>query len=358
MHLLDRGFRVSVVCQPGTPLMGRCSQVAHSHFAVYPLCMTRSFCPLTIGRAFGLLGKICPDLVHTHSSVDSWVFSLAGRMKGIPLVRSRHVSLPVRDFFPNNLIYSRFPDRIITSGKSISEVITRVRGVDPGKVVSISAGVDLNRFHPGVSGASVRKELGIGPDVPLIGKIGVVRGWKGHDYLLEAVPRVLQRFPDARFVCAGTGPGFEEVKRKAQAKGLEDKITLLGHREDVPELMAACNVIVLASIAGEGTPQVIPQSFAMKTPMVATRIGSTPELLGEGERGVLVEPRSGESLAQGIVRLLDDPGLAERLAENAFDYCRKEMSIGKMIDQTIAVYDAVLHRPLGKGEAGVSPEIK
>jgi glycosyltransferase involved in cell wall biosynthesis len=267
---------------------------------------------------------------------------LAGRIAGIPVVRSRHVSLPINDFFPNHLLYSYLPKRIITSGTAISKTVTQVRGVDPNKVVSVSAGVDLRRFDAALSGGMIRAELRVRPSQPLIGKIGVIRGWKGYDDFLEAIPIILEKISEARFVIVGDGPGFEQIRSKVRAAGLGDKVALLGHREDVPEIMAALDVQVLASFTGEGTPQVIPQAFAMRTPVVATSIASIPELLGNGERGVLIEPRNPRSLAEGVLKLIDDPDLAVRLAENAHSFCHKELTVDKMIDATLAVYKAVV----------------
>lgn len=298
--------------------------------------------PVAFTALYRYIGVVSPDIIHTHSSVDSWLGGVAGKVAGVPVVRTRHVSLPVKDFFPNHLLYSYIPARILTSGGAISDIVKQVRCVDPSKVVSIPAGVDLCRFNSSISGIKIRKELKVERDQPLIGKIGVIRGWKGHDYFLEAIPIILQQIPDARFVIVGDGPGFEQIKSKAIAAGLEDSVALLGHREDVPEIMAALDVQVLASFMGEGTPQVIPQAFAMKTPMVATKIASIPELLGNGERGVLIEPENAQSIAEGVLKLIKDPELAYRLVENAWSFCRKELTIDKMMDATLDVYREVV----------------
>ena len=83
----------------------------------------------------------------------------------------------------------------------------------------------------------------------------------------------------------GKGPGFQQTESIAKSLRLENEVTLLGHRDDIPEIIAGLDIQVLASFTGEGTPQVIPQAFAMKTPLVATRVGSTPQFLCNGERG-------------------------------------------------------------------------
>ena len=118
---------------------------------------------------------------------------------------------------------------------------------------------------------------------------------------------------------------------------------MLGHREDIPAILGGIDIQVLASYAGEGTPQVVPQAFAMKTPIVATRVGSVPELLGHGERGILVEPKNPEDLAKGILKFLKDREMAQAVAEKAYSFCIKELNIEKMMEQTIAIYSDALN---------------
>lgn len=336
--LLERGHRVSVVCQPGSPIEERCKSIQHSEFQFYPVAMPRPVSPTAFASLVRLIKKNSPDILHTHSSIDSWLVSFIGKLLGIPIIRSRHVSIPVKNHFPTNWFYSNFPERILTSGEAIRKIMTQLNGVSEEQVVSIPAGVDMRRFDPSISGEKIRTELGLQPEQPLIGKIGVIRGWKGHNYFLEAVPLVLEQFPDAKFIIVGAGPGYEEIKERSRAPEIKGAVTVMGHREDIPEIIAAMNILVLASFAGEGTSQVIPQAFAMKTPVVATRGGSIAELFRDGERGVLADIKSGRSLADGIVKILKNPEWAEELAKNAFDYCRKELTWDRKMDQTLKVY--------------------
>ena len=340
--LLERGHRVSLVCQADSPLEERARSIPHSQFHLVPTSM-KSVLSLGIFMAlYRYVSENNLDVIHTHSSVDSWLGGLVGKVSGIPVVRTRHVSLPVKDFFPNHLLYSHIPRRILTSGSMVSDIVKRIRYVDSGNVVSIPAGVDLRRFNSDIAGEKIRKELKVNPDQTLIGKIGVIRGWKGHNYFLQAIPLILKKIPDAKFVIVGDGPGFKEIRSKVEMAGLEGKVALLGHREDIPEIMVALDVQVLASFAGEGTPQVIPQAFAMNTPVVATKVASIPELLGNGERGILIEPKNALSLAEGVLKLIKNPEIANRLVKNANSFCLKELTVDKMMDKTIAIYEEVV----------------
>ena len=340
--LLERGHRVSLVCQPTSYLCKKSLAISSPNFNCYPLLMKSTANPFSIVSIFKILKKTKADIIHTHSSIDSWLVGSVAKLSQIPVIRSRHISIPINNMFPNNLLYSRIPRKIITSGEAISEVVKSVPGVNPGNVKSVSAGVDFRRFDFKINGIKIREELGVNPGEPLIGKIGVIRGWKGYNYLLEAAPIILKKFPDARFVFVGNGPGFEQTKSIAKSLGLEQKLTFLGHRDDIPEIMAGLDIQVLASFAGEGTPQVIPQAFAMKTPLVATRVGSIPEMLGQGKRGILVEPKNSVDLANGIINLIENPGIRNELAEKGYEFCRNELGVDRMIDETITIYEEAL----------------
>jgi len=336
---LERGHRVSIVCQPESFLWKKCQAITSSDFNCYPLLMKNPANPFSFFSLLKILKKAKPDIIHTHSSIDSWLAGSVAKFAGIPVVRSRHISIPIKNMFPNNWLYSRIPKKIITSGGAISNVVTAVSGVRPENVKSISAGVDFRRFDFKIDGMKIREELGIKPGQPLIGKIGVIRGWKGYDYLLEAAAIVLKKYPDARFVFVGNGPGFEQTQSIANSLGLEKTVTLLGHREDIPEIIAGLDIQVLASFAGEGTPQVIPQAFAMKTPLVATRVGSVPEMLGQGDRGILVDMKNSIDLANGIIKLIDNPSIGKDLAEKGYEFCKNELGIDRMMNETIATYE-------------------
>ena len=340
--LLERGHRVSIICQPESFMWNKCQTITTSNFNCYPLPMKSPANPFSLARLFRILKKAKPDLIHTHSSIDSWLAGSVAKFAGIPVVRSRHISIPIKSAFPNNWLYSRIPKKVITSGEAISNVVTGVSGVIPENVKSISAGVDFRRFDFKIDGGLIRSELGIKATQPLIGKIGVIRGWKGYDYLLKAAPIVLEKYPDARFVFVGRGPGYEQTQSIANSLGLEKAVKLLGHREDIPEIMAGLDIQVLASFAGEGTPQVIPQAFAMKTPVVATRVGSVPEMLGQGKRGVLVELKNSIDLANGIIKLIENPNIRKEVSERGYEFCKNEMGVDRMIDDTISTYEEAL----------------
>ena len=337
-RLLARGHRVLIACQPQSRILVEARKKGLECQAVR---MRGSFDPLAMGALRRIIRQDKIDIVHTHSSIDSWL-ALGAKFLGFPVVRSRHVSIPVHKDPVRTFVYRHISDVIITSGETIRQMVLASTGVSPEKVVSIPAGVDLQKFRPDNSGESVRAEFGIGPSAPLVGMVGMLRGSKGHEFFVRAAEKVLVKAPEARFLVVGDGSRREGVTRLVRELGLQQKVILTGYRKDIPEVMAALDILVLASVRTEATSQVIPQAYATGKPVVATQVGGVAEVVTPGATGVLVPPRDVGALAQGVLTLLEDSDLARRMGEAGRKFAEQHLSIEKMMAATEAVYRNLL----------------
>jgi glycosyltransferase involved in cell wall biosynthesis len=180
--LLEHGWRALIAAQPDSRLL---AEAVRSGIPAVGVPMPRPLSVRAAMRLRRLMRERAAHLVHTHSSVDSWLATVGAHSLHLPVVRSRHVSIPIRRV--GALIY-RLADCVITSGTTVKAMF-EATGIPAGRVVAIPAGIDSARFHDGVSGQGVRAEFGI--EGPLIGLVANIRGSKGHQYLLEAIPRVL-----------------------------------------------------------------------------------------------------------------------------------------------------------------------
>jgi glycosyltransferase involved in cell wall biosynthesis len=333
--LRDHGWNALIACQPASRLFAEAGAAGLEAVGV-PM---RG--PVDVGAALALR-RLMRDravaLVHTHSSVDSWLATFAARSLRLPVVRSRHVAIPI--LRRRALIY-RLADRIITTGDVIRRIVTAA-GVPADMIVSVPAGVDTTRFHPGVSGKTVRDELGLAPSQKLVGLVANIRGSKGHRYFLEAAAIIAREVRDARFLIVGDGVGFEDVRRRVREMGLDASVTMTGFRRDIPEVMAALDVLVLPSTRSEGTPQVILQALAVGTPVVATAAGGVPEIVRDGETGRLVPPADAAALADAVLALLRDPVLARALGEAGQALIRTRYTVDAMMTRTTALYTTLL----------------
>ena len=136
--LLERGHRVSLVCRSGSPLEARAKSISNIRFQLLAIPMKSALSLKVLINLYSYISKNNIDVIHTHSSIDSWLGGVAGKFLGVPVIRTRHVSLPVNDFFPNHLLYSYIPQRILTSGNMISDVVKQIRCVDSKKAIFFS----------------------------------------------------------------------------------------------------------------------------------------------------------------------------------------------------------------------------
>ena len=334
--LLGHGWDALVAAQPASPLWEETRRVG------IPAVAVRMRSPVDV-RALWTLRRLIAErgvaLVHTHSSIDSWLGGLAARSRARPVVRSRHVTIPIPR--RRGLVY-RLADRVITSGEAAARVVAAA-GVPVARVVAIPPGIDTARFHPGVGGDDVRRELGI-VGAPVVGLVANIRGSKGHNVFLEAARSVLAARPDARFLIVGDGIGFDDVKRHVDTLGLASAVTMTGFRRDIPDVMAALDVLVLPSIRSEAASQVIPQALAVGTPVVATSVGGSGELVRDGETGRLVPPNDAPALAAAILGALADPETARAQARRGQALVHARHSLDAAMARTTAVYGELLAR--------------
>ncbi len=150
-------------------------------------------------------------------------------------------------------------------------------GIDPARIEVIGSAVDLEKFKPPRDRTKFRREIGITDDIPLIGNVGMIRPDKGQLELVKSAPLVLERRPDARFVIVGQGTGILKrginVRNAIDRAGLADKIIMIGYRWDTPNVYAACDMIVIASLRTEASPIVLREAFASGRPVIATKVG-------------------------------------------------------------------------------------
>ncbi|MGQ9921471.1 MAG: glycosyltransferase family 4 protein [Desulfobacca sp.] len=281
------------------------------------------------------------DILNTHSSLDSWLGALAisGRLR-TRLVRTRHLSTPIRTNLPTRWLYQR-ADAIITTGAAIKTLIVQRAGVPAARVFSIPTGVPLARFSPQIPADRRRLPTSWPATAPIIGSVAVLRSWKGHLYLLEALHLLREAGVDARLVLVGAGPYGVVLEAKIAELRLQEQVYLAGHQDDVPAWLALMDIVVLASYANEGVPQSLLQAMAMAKPVVATRCGGIPEVVRTGSNGLLVPPRDSRALAAALRQLLGDAASRTRFGLQGRELVEASHSLEKMAQAVEEVYARV-----------------
>jgi glycosyltransferase involved in cell wall biosynthesis len=331
--LTAHGWPAVIACQPGSRLFEEARRVG---LPVFGIRMRHAADPLALAGLISAIRRTRAAIVHTHSSVDSWLATPAARLLGRAVVRSRHVSIPVRRW--RALVY-RLPDRVITSAEAVRAMLVAA-GVPVDRVSVVPAGIDTTRFHAGVDGSRVRAELGL--TGPVVGLVANLRGSKGHAVFLEAARAVLETAPGTRFLIVGDGVGAARIRRLIAEHGLDGAVLMTGFRRDIPEVMAALDVLVLPSTRTEAIPQVVMQALAVGTPVVATCFGGIPEIVRDGETGTLVAPGDARALARAIAGALADPARARAMARAGQAMVHRELTLEQAMSRTLAVYAEAL----------------
>jgi len=333
--LAARGHQVTVVTSPSPVWAARCREAGLAHVAIP---MRRSWDPRAAWRLARLIRAQRIQIAHAHKGRARTLAVLAGLLGGrAVLVLNRGVSFPVGGLRRRVGYAGRRVHAVVAVCRSIKDGLVAA-GVPAAKVEVIYSGTDLERFHPGIDGGTVRRELGLGPGHALITQVGV-RSWRGWRDLLEAMPSVVGRFDGARLLFVGApAPRVAEIGDRARALGVGRHVLVLGHRDDVPAILTASDVVVDASYAGLGITGSIREALACERPVVATRMEGMPELIVDGETGLLVDPRHPAALAAAIVQVLGDPGAAQAMARAGRKRVEAHFSLSAKLDATEALY--------------------
>jgi glycosyltransferase involved in cell wall biosynthesis len=275
-------------------------------------------------RLARLIGREGFDLVYTNSAKADIYGSLAGGLAGRPVVWRLHDIVDAQAFGRLNRILFRTcatlcAERVLAVSDAVRRAFIAL-GVDAAKVVTVYNGIDLDQAEAAADGSQARRDLGIAADAPVAGFVGRLVDWKGVDYFIRAAVRVASELPEARFLVVGDAVLGEQsyadsMRALARDSGLEEVMVFTGWREDIPSLIRAMDVLVHSSILPEPLATVIIEAMALERPVVAARDGGVPEMVVEGETGMMVPPRDVEAMAAAVVTILRDRGLAQRMGE-------------------------------------------
>ncbi len=245
------------------------------------------------------------EIIHTHHRFAAIVGRVVSALTRVPLVSFTHE-------FKDNwrwLAPLWNGDWICVSTELLRRHLIDHYHLPPERIVMISSGIPPLEPAP-----SSLDYLRSDPSIRLIGCVGRLSPEKGIDTLLHAMPRVLAQYPSTRAVIIGEGSERKPLEDLAHSLHIQHAVTFLGYRLDAPQLISACDVIVMPSLT-ENNSQTAIEAMMLRRPIVASNVGALPEMVEDGVTGFLVPPREAETLAQKIVTLLQDSKWAEAMGE-------------------------------------------
>jgi glycosyltransferase involved in cell wall biosynthesis len=290
-----------------------------------------------------LLRREKTQILHLHNSTAFFYGVIAGKMARVPvIVYTEHA----RDVIPNmkvrvaDRILSSFVDQVVVVAEFLKENLIQREWFNSSKIMTIYNGIDEGIFKKRSEARDLRQKLRISPDTPAIGIIGRLDPIKNHRCLIRAMKRVVECFPGSVLLIAGDGPFRDELNLYVKRLKLGRNVFFLGTRSDVPDLLTIMDVFVLCSFS-EGMPMTLLEAMATGKPIVATSIGGIPEVIEDGENGLLVESDDHESLAGAIVDLLGNHDKAKRIGSAARLSYENNFTLDSMVNKYEQVYTSL-----------------
>ena len=304
------------------------------------------FDPATLPALLKVIDRKQIDILHLHGYGATTFGRLAGAMRRLPTIVHEHANLTDTPWFQKIADTALEPvtDIAIAVSQSTADFVIHARRIPPSKVKVVYLGVPLEEFSRPRSEIEIRaarEELGIAPGDFAIGTVTRLHDSKGNSYLVDAARLVLNERPHARFFIVGEGPLREPLEQQARALNLGDRFVFAGFAKDVARVVSAFDLSVFPSL-WEGTPLTVFEALAMGKAIVATDADGLVDVLTDERDAIIVSKRDQRALADGLIRLIDEPQTRERIRAAAFE-TGKQYDITAFVRKMERLYE-ILHR--------------
>jgi glycosyltransferase involved in cell wall biosynthesis len=289
------------------------------------------------------------DLLHTQNA-GCEESPVAARVAGIQSVLGTfHVDSTYdlsreRSGFRHRLleiVSNRCLDAAIAVSRATKADWVRRSHLPARRVVTIHNGIDADKFQRRANRSAARRQLGLPDDGLIVGGVGRLDEAKGFTHLIDAVARLAPRYPRLLLVLAGTGPLRDELVEQASRLGIGGRVRFLGFVNDVQPVFDALDVFALSSLC-EALPYALLEAMATELPVVGTRVGGVPEVIGEGETGFVVPSQNAEAVAGALTPILDSSDLRQRMGKAGRDRVVRHFHERDMVRRTLDLYRDLL----------------
>jgi len=344
LHLDRSRFEVEAVCLTEGRTLQRLREVG-IRVTVIPLRDDES----TVRELAAYLRRREIEILHAHLFRAELLGTRAAREAGTPVVVATAHSSRVRSPADIAALAAVTPsiDRLIVPSAAMAAKV-RAEGRGAAKITVVPNGVDLDRFSPHRSSqdmAALRAALGVPPDAFLIGVVARLELEKGHRYLLEALPAIIEAVPNAWLLVVGEGSQADALRAQVQSLPLpaRERVVIAGFQTHVEAVTQTLDVAVMPSLR-EAQGLALLEAMAARRPVVASAVGGIPDTIRDGVDGLLVPPAQPDALAAAAIRLARDPHLWDRIAASGRARVEDRFSVATSVKRVEAIYEEELIR--------------
>jgi glycosyltransferase involved in cell wall biosynthesis len=285
------------------------------------------------------------DIIHTFLFRANLIGRISAQFAGKPIVISSLRTMEEEKKYQLFLerITSFMVDKYIAVSERVKEHAIRNSKIPPDKIITIYNGVRPWGDRTAVDPGAMRRALGIAPSDRVVMVIGRLRKEKGHSFLIDGINEVRKRIPEVKLIIAGDGEEEEKLKAQVKRLSLSDTVVFAGLRRDIPELLTIAELVVLPSL-WEGMPNCLLEAMNTGKPVVATTVGGIPEVVQNGETGILVPPRDSHALTEAIMRIFSQREEAHAMGMKGRKRVEQLFPLKKTLEATEVVYQEMLNR--------------
>lgn len=302
-------------------------------------------------RLYCLFRKEDFDIVHTHTAKAGILGRIAARLAGAPKVIHTPHGHNFYGYFGQRIsklvvMLEKFigyiTDKIVVLTELEKDDLAVFKVAQPTNIVVINSGLELNSYREvNIDARKKRDELQVEQDTTLVGMIGRLEPVKGPEYLIEAAKLVIERFSKVKFLIVGDGSLRNKLEFRCKKLSIFDKFVFTGWREDIPEILAVLDILVLPSL-NEAVGRILIEAGACGKPVVATSVGGIPEVVKDNETGILVPPKAPEALARAIIALLKSEEKRQKMGEAAKNWVDDKFSASRMVERVSNLYSELV----------------
>jgi glycosyltransferase involved in cell wall biosynthesis len=346
--LASRGVENVLLCCPGSEI-GAAARAAH----VVELPMHGELDVALVPRLARELKRLGPDLVHVHSRRGADLYGgFAAALAGVPAVATRRVDA----YEPAALARVKYrPYRVVVALSRAIERQLRAAGLPVERTTLIPSAVDTQRYRPDSAARErLRAAFGLPADVLVVGIVAQLIPRKRHSWLFAPLASLVREQPSLRVLCFGRGPLERTLRSQVADRGLADRVVFAGFRDDLPALLPGLDLLVHPA-EREGLGLALLEAASAGVPSVACAVGGVPDVIVDGETGLLVQCDEAAELCRAMRALLADEGERKRLGAAARRHAERRFGLAALVAAHLSLYARVLGEPAAAVEPTVAP---